>query len=57
MIRVFVSLGETKIEFRKENSGKNSIAAIEKLEAHLPTCAGKAEVSMDAESMGIDTGH
>ncbi|ARD39470.1 hypothetical protein F8538_14740 [Edwardsiella ictaluri] len=55
MIRVFVSLGATKIEFRKENSGKNSITATAKLETRLPTCAGKASVSMDTEAMGIDT--
>lgn len=55
MVRVFVTLGATKIEFHKESLEKKSNSVKAKLEAGIPYGTGEAEISTNSASVGIDT--
>lgn len=55
MVRIFVILGATKIEFRKENIAKTLNSTRANLEAKIPTGSGQAEISVDSSSVGIDS--
>jgi hypothetical protein len=53
MVRVFVTLGATKIVFHKKNKVKTSSLTKANLEAEVPFGSGQAEMKIDSEFLDI----